>query len=261
MDHVRSERDGPLVLLTLDRPTRRNAMHAPMWDELREAARACVQDGVRAVVVTGAGEHFCSGMDLATDNPLIGRVGRAVATKDGAALQGVIRELKSTVDALAELPVPVIAAVEGACLGGGLEVALAADVRVAGASASFSLPETRWGMVPDVGGTVRLSRLIGRARAAQLALTASSIGAEQAERWGLVNETVEKGRALSRAIEIGHQIARTAPTATRETLQLLRSWPGDERFDAETEAGARALLSGEILEGLASFSEKRKARW
>lgn len=261
MEHVRIEREGPLAILTLDRTARRNAMHAPMWEALREAASGLAADPPRAVVLTGAGGHFCAGMDLAPDNPLLGRVAMAVASGDAEALRTVIRELKATVDAVASIPVPVIAAVEGACLGGGLEVALAADLRVGGDTATFSLPETRWGMVPDVGGTVRLSRLVGRARAAQLALTAMSIGAEQAERWGLLNEVVDAGSALERAKEIGSQVARTAPTATRETLAVLRAWPGDERFDDETEAGTRALLSGEVLEGIASFTERRKARW
>ncbi|MCA9567492.1 MAG: enoyl-CoA hydratase/isomerase family protein [Myxococcales bacterium] len=260
-DAVRVQRDGPVARITLDRPERHNAMHGPMWTALREVAEGLAADPPRAVVLVGAGPHFCSGMDLSPANPLLARLAPAVMGRDADALRAVIRELKATVDAVAAIPVPVVAALEGSCLGGGLEVALAADLRVAGQGARFSLPETRWGMVPDVGGTVRLSRLVGRARAAQLALTAATIDAQRAESWGLVNEVVPDGQALARAEGLARQIAAQAPTATREALAVLRSWPGDDRFGDETEAGVRALLSGEVLEGLQAFAQKREARW
>jgi enoyl-CoA hydratase/carnithine racemase len=259
---VRVEWHGRIAELVLDRPARRNAMDAELWTTLRDRARALAEEDPRAVVLTGAGDHFCSGMDLTPANALVMRLMPAIQTGDTEALRELVRDLKATMDAIASIPAPVIAAVEGSCLGAGLEVALCADLRIASETATFSLPETRFGMVPDVGGTVRLSRLVGRGRAAQLILTGDSVDPATASAWGLVNEVVPAGNARERALELAAAVTRCAPTATREALAVLRSHPGDEgRFDAETEAGVRALASGEVLEGITSFMQKREARW
>lgn len=259
---VRVTWDERVAHLTLERPTRRNAMDAAMWSQLRTVAQAVAEQSPRVVILSGAGDHFCSGMDLTPANALVQRLVPGVLSKDEVALRSLIVELKSTMNAVAELPAPVIAAIEGSCLGAGLELALCADLRIATPSSRFSLPETRFGMVPDVGGTVRLSRLVGRGRAAQLVLTGATLDAQTAERWGLVNEVVTEGTALEAAFAMARSICANSPTATREALGVLRSHPGDEiRFDQETEAGMRALVSGEVMEGLASFVDKRDARW
>jgi len=261
---LRVARTGDIVEVTLDRPSRRNALDKTLWDALRiEGLR--LQDRIpRVVILTGSAEHFCSGMDLSADNPLLGEIAPLVRNGDTYRLTEVIGGLKNAFGAIGRIPAPVIAAIEGACTGGGLELALTADIRVAGSGAFFSMPETRFGMVPDVGGTVRLSKRVGQSRAAQLILTGEKIDADTAAHWGLVNEVVDAGLALARAREIAQSIVRGAPSATRQALIALRQTTeldDDARFRLETEAGARALVSGEIFEGLEAFAQKREPRW
>jgi enoyl-CoA hydratase/carnithine racemase len=263
-DHLRVERDGRVATLVIDRPSRRNALHGPLWTALHEAARSLADDPPRVVILHGTGGHFSSGMDLTPDNPLVVRLAPAVQAGDRDALRAIIGELKASLAAIASLPCPVLAAIEGACLGGGLELALTADLRVAGESARFSLPETRWGLVPDVGGTVRLSRLVGRARASDLVLTGREATASEALSWGLVNRVVPDGTTLEAARAVAEKIVATAPTATAGVLDVLRAVDGlddEAAFAAETAAGVAALASGEPLEGLAAFAGRRKPRW
>ncbi|MCB9677035.1 MAG: enoyl-CoA hydratase/isomerase family protein [Alphaproteobacteria bacterium] len=263
-DTLRVERTGEIVEVTLARPSHRNALDDDLWQALRREGLALHDAYPRVVILSGEGEHFCAGMDLSPSNPLLARIAPLVAAHDTYRLSEVIRHLKASFGVFARLPAVVICAIEGACLGGGLELALAADLRIAGESAVFSMPETQFGMVPDVGGTVRLSKLIGRSRASELILTGERIGAIKAERWGLVNEVVHDGTALERARAVAARILKASPTATRQALLALRhadELGDDERFEIETEAGARALVSGEVTEGLASFAAKREPRW
>lgn len=261
---IRIQREDDLAFLLIDRPRRRNALDGAMWAELGDLAGSLAADPPRAVIVVGSGEHFSAGMDLSMDNPLLARLAAPVMARDDEALRGIIRELRSGVDALGAIPCPVIAAIEGGCLGGGLEIALACDMRLSASNAFFSLPETLHGMVPDLGGTTRLARLVGRARASELILSADRIEADTALSWGLVNRLVAPGTALEAARALAGRIARCSPAATRETLLTLRegeALPLDEAFARETRAGAAALCSGEVMEGLAAFVERRPARW
>jgi enoyl-CoA hydratase/carnithine racemase len=253
-------RDDDVVTLTIDRTERRNALHGPLWTALKEAADALYDAPPRAVIVRGEGGHFSAGMDLKMDNPLIARLAPAVGAKDQDACRALIHELKAVVDALANVPAPVIAAIEGACAGGGLEVALACDLRVAAKSSFFSLPETHIGMVPDVGGTIRLSRLIGPGRATDLILSGRRISADDAERWGLVNRLCEDGDAYDAAKALVEELRAAGPNCTREILGVLRRVP-NASFEDETEAGVRALTSGEAIEGAMAFVEKRDPKW
>ncbi len=259
-----TQHDG-WVELAIDRPARRNALDGPLWDALAaEGERLHGLEGLRAVILTGAGGHFCAGMDLTPSNAVFQEIVPLVGAGDQEGLIAVIERLKRSFSVFTTLPVPVVAAIEGACAGGGLELALAADLRIASESAFFSLPETLFGMVPDVGGTTRLSKLVGSARAAELILTGSRIDAATADRWGLVNRVVPEGGALDAARQLVQRIHHAAPKATAEALAALRGVTGlhdETRFHMETRAGARALTSGEVAEGIASFSEKRRPSW
>ena len=257
MDLLRIERDHGIVTLTIQREERRNALHGPLWTALFDAAQALAKDPPRVVILQGAGGHFSSGMDLKIDNPLIGRLFPAI--QDPAALRALIVELKGVVDAIASIPCPVIASIDGACAGGALEVALACDLRVASPGAFFSMPEARVGMMPDVGGTIRLMRTIGRARALDLCLTASRLDARTAFTYGLVNRLAEEPIALAAAQKLAGEILTAAPSAVREILRLSRA--PDPTFAEETEAGVRVLSTGEVIEGATSFMEKRPPSW
>lgn len=252
-----------ILHLTLDRPNRRNAMDLAMWHALRDHARE-VGNKVRAVVISGAGEHFCAGMDLSAENPLLARAAPAVFKGDDDVARTLIRELKDCLAAVAELPCPSFAAIEGACLGGGYEVALACDVRIAARTASLGLPEIRVGMIPDCGGTARLTRLVGPGRAADLITTARRVNGEEAFQLGMVERVVDGGHALAAAMDAARDVARNAPEATRLALSVVRNAADlglDEALALETQAGVFALTSGEAREGLAAFAEKRAPRW
>lgn len=259
MEHLEISRDGPVATLTLRREERRNALHGPLWTALGEAARALAADPPRVAIITGAGGHFSAGMDLKPDNPLITRLFPAIQTGDRDTFRALIHELKAVVNAVASLPCPVIAAVDGACLGGGLEVALACDMRVASAGAQFAMPEARVGMMPDVGGTMRLIRLVGRTRALELCTTGKPIDAATALSWGLVNRLGSEGSALDAARAMAADMLTASPTATKELLAMTRA--DAPTFEDETEAGVRVLASGEVMEGVMAFLERRAPRW
>lgn len=260
------ERDGDVSVLTIRREAKRNALDGPLWTALREAAELITRDAIppRAVILTGAGGHFCAGMDLSFDNPLIHRLLPALQAGDAGALRDLVLELKAVPEAISRIPCPVIGAIEGACTGGGLELALACDLRVAGEDAFFSLPETRVGMMPDVGGTVRAVRLLGRSRATELVVAGRRLSAGEALSWGLVTRVAPKGDALAAARSLARELAANAPGASRHALGVLREADGlddDTAFARETEAGVRTLLGGECLEGVQAFVERRPPRW
>jgi enoyl-CoA hydratase/carnithine racemase len=199
---------------------------------------------IRVVVLRGRGERaFSAGADLTTF----------------AAGSGPAAGIQQLADALEALRVPVVAAIHGYCLGGGLELALACDVRVAEAGATLGFPEAARGLVPGGGGTQRAPRLIGRGRAAWLIMSAERISAAQAEAWGLVEFVVDN---LDAGIdEIAGKLARQSPYAVAQVKQLLRE-TREERSDArELEAFAACLRSEDGREGIAAFIEKREPNW
>ena len=256
-------RDGAVAILTLDRPERRNALAGPDWHAVRDLCRS-IPDDVRAVIVTGAGEHFCAGMDLSPQNPLMVRMAGALANGDEAPARALLDDLKDCVGALAELPMPTFAAIEGACVGGGLEIALACDVRIASRSAKLSLPEVHIGMIPDVGGCARLTRLVGPGRAADLIVTGRRIDGGEAWALGVVERLVEPGDTFAVALEAARQVSSNGPTAVRMALNVVRL-AGDlglaEALSIETRAGVLAMTSGEARIGVQAFLEKRPPKW
>ena len=259
MSGIETESIGDAWVVRIARPKRRNALDKAAWQGIGDAVRAA-PDSARAIIVTGGAEVFSAGMDLKMDNPLLMEVGMAIGSQDEDKLRGTILWLKNCLGALRETRVPTIAAIEGACLGGGLEVALHCDVRIASDSAVFSMPEPRLGFVADVGGTTLLKRLIGPGRATWLITSASRIDADHAERWGLVEQRCGAGQALTEALALAHEMAHGAPVATAGTLAHLRAEP-DGDFSTETEAGVQALLAGEVTEAVTARMEGRQPAW
>jgi enoyl-CoA hydratase len=222
-----------------------------MMEALDAALDELARDrAVRAVVVTGAGTRaFCAGSDVKEFESLAGRVA-----------QGKLLYEKYVYRKLAELPVPTIAAIEGDALGGGLELALCCDLRVAAARARFGMPEVRLGVIPGSGGTQRLPAVVGPARAKELILIGELIAAERAERIGLVNAVVADGEALTAATAMGERIAERGPVAVREAKRLVGhagDLPIDEGLAAELDASDRVFASADMLEGARAFFEKR----
>jgi enoyl-CoA hydratase/carnithine racemase len=205
---------------------------------------------VRVVVVTGSGDRaFSAGSDVGEFESQRGAAGR----ERHALEEGVARRI-------AELPMPTIAAIEGNALGGGLELALCCDLRIAASRARLGLPEVRLAVTPGAGGTQRLPRVVGPARAKELILTGRVIGAEEAARIGLVHEVVADGEARHRADEIAAEIAARGPLAVREAKRLI-----DVALDAELDVGLAAELEASVrifetedmLEGARAFFAKR----
>jgi enoyl-CoA hydratase/carnithine racemase len=166
--------------------------------------------------------------------------------------------------ALASLPMPTIAAIEGNALGGGLELALCCDLRIASEQAKLGLPEVRLAVTPGTGGTQRLPRVVGPARAKELILTARVLSAAEAERIGLVTEVVPAGRAVARATEIGESIATHGPLAVREAKRLIDgAWDTtlEAGLAAELDASTRVFATDDLLEGARSFLEKRPPQY
>lgn len=255
-----SDAAGPLVELALGRVARLTLVNPPLnlvtealLLELRaalETLAAADPGDVRAVVVTGSGERaFSAGSHVGEFEGQRGAAGRARHELES----GVARRL-------AELPMPTIAAIEGNALGGGLELALCCDLRVASERARLGLPEVRLAVTPGAGGTQRLPRVVGAARARELILTGRVLTAAEAERIGLVHEVVPAGEAVARATAIGEEIALRGPLAVREAKRLidLASDLGlDAGLAAELDASDRIFATDDMLEGAASFFGKR----
>jgi enoyl-CoA hydratase/carnithine racemase len=230
-----------------------NLITRELLDELRAALStlASADPGdVRAVVVMGRGDRaFSAGSHVGEFEAQRGSAGR----ERHALEEGVARSL-------AELPMPTIAAIEGNALGGGLELALCCDFRIASSSAKLGLPEVRLAVMPGAGGTQRLPRVVGPARAKELVLTGRVLSADEAERIGLISEVVPPGEARARADELGNEIATRGPLAVREAKRLIdAAWDLDldAGLAAEQEASARIFESEDMLEGAKAFLGKR----
>ena len=259
MSGIETELIGSAWVVHIARPERRNALDKACWQGIRDAVEAR-PEAARSIIITGGTKVFSAGMDLKMDNPLLMEVGAAIASRDAAQVRDIIVWLKRCLAALREAPVPTIAAIEGPCLGGGLEVALHCDVRIASDSALFAMPEPRLGFVADVGGTTFLKRLIGPGRASWLITSGRRIDADQAERWGLVEQRCGAGTALEAALALSQDMALGAPVAMESSLSLLRAEPPGE-LDNETDAGSTALLAGEVMEAMTARMEKRPPPW
>jgi len=243
---------GLVARLTLVNPPL-NLVTRELLEELDDALRvlAATSPGeVRAVVVTGTGERaFSAGSHVGEFESQRGPAGRARHELESGAARR-----------LAELPMPTIAAIEGNALGGGLELALCCDLRIASERARIGLPEVRLAVTPGAGGTQRLPRVVGPARARELILTGKVLTASEAERIGLVHEVVPAGEAVARATAIGEEIAARGPLAVREAKRLIdlaTEVDLDAGLAAELDASDRIFASDDMLEGAHSFFEKR----
>jgi enoyl-CoA hydratase len=241
---VRVAIDGPVTVVTIDRPEVANAIDAPTAAELADAFRGFDADASQSVaVLTGAGGTFCAGADLkAMSEPGLARVNRVEPDGDGPV--GPTRML---------LTKPVIAAVEGHAVAGGLELAVWCDLRVAAVDAVFGVYCRRWGIPLMDGGTVRLARLLGHSHALDLILTGRGVSGDEALRMGLANRIVAKGEALERARDLAHDMARRPQAALRsDRLASYEQWSlaFADALDVEYRHGMDTLRTGQIDEGL-----------
>ncbi|MFF1614194.1 crotonase/enoyl-CoA hydratase family protein [Amycolatopsis sp. NPDC058278] len=255
--------DGPVAEVTLLGPSKGNAMGPDFWRELPLVFRALDADPqVRAVVLTGSGKHFSYGLDLPAMMgdwaPMLG--GDSLAGPRTAFLDQV-RSLQAAVSSIAECRKPVVAAVSGWCIGGGVDVIAAADVRLAGADAKFSVREVRVAIVADLGSLQRLASIIGEGHLRELALTGKDVDAARAEKIGLVNDVYENQEALLKAArELAGEIAANPPLVVQGTKQVLAANTERQVADGLRYVAAwnsAFLPSKDLGEAVQAFMERR----
>lgn len=244
-----------VAIVTLNRPDRMNTLGGSMKPDLARAffeyARA--DDRVRAVLVTGAGDRaFCAGADIKE------RAGNQITGTDYFVAQKATHDLFRNIE---EFEKPVIAALNGVALGGGLEIALCCDIRIASDTARVGLPEIKLGVIPAAGGTQRLPRLIGEARAKELILTADLVDAETALRLGIVSRVVPQADLMATALALAQRIAEHPPLAVRFAKRAINRGMQtdlDSGLEYERYAAAMIIDSEDRKEGMRAFVEKRK---
>jgi enoyl-CoA hydratase/carnithine racemase len=233
-----------IAIIRLNRPKKLNAMNRAMAAELAEATRQL--DGMRALVITGDEKAFSAGADL-TD----------IADES----ESTAVSWQDMVDQIADLPLPTIAAIEGYCLGGGLELALCCDFRIASETARIGTPEVTRGIIPGGGGATRLPRLIGIPRAKEMMLLGDHYSARTVEGWGLVNQVVPAGMAVDAALSLARRLAERAPLAVREVKNVVNKgmeMPLTEARKYERERAETLFGTEDVREGFRAFAERRE---
>ena len=248
------ERQGGVAVLTINRPDKLNALNQQVRDETMahlEALRG--DDAVRCIVITGAGEKaFAAGADIGEFR------GRTPLN------QRYAMRSPRVFDVMASFPKPVVAAIQGYCLGGGLELAMSCDIRIASERARFGQPEIKLGLIPGGGGTQRLPRLVGLGRAMRMILTGEMIDAAEALRLGLVDEVVPHGELRESALALAERIAAFSPLAlqvAKEAVRASEQFPLAEGIRYERDLFCLLFSSEDMQEGVAAFLEKRPAAW
>ncbi|MBE8539321.1 enoyl-CoA hydratase-related protein [Geoglobus acetivorans] len=248
-ERIRLDYDGDVAILTLNRPEKLNALDSKTRMELKQALDE-VEQKARVLIITGSGKAFAAGADI---NELLQRT--SLDSMEAAKLGS---ELFNRIE---ELDIPVIAAINGYALGGGCELAMACDIRIASRRAKFGQPEINLALIPGAGGTQRLPRLVGIGMAKKLILTGEIIDAETALRIGLVEEVVEEDRLMDRAAEIAEKIAEKSPVAVKfakKAINSARSMSLPDGLKYELTLFSMLFSTHDAREGMRAFLEKRK---
>jgi enoyl-CoA hydratase len=242
-----------IALLTINRPDKRNALNQPTRDEILQALDEVSISPHRVLVITGAGDKaFIAGADIGEFE------GRTALTQ-----RDVMRQ-RRIFDAVEEFPKPVIAMINGFCLGGGMEFAMACDIRIAADSAKLGQPEINLGIIPGGGGTQRLTRLAGEGKAMELILTGDLIDAVEAKALGIVNDVVPLSQLRDRVMSLGAKIAEKSPIALRMAKEAVKTASRTnlrEGLERETDLFCLTFTSEDKAEGVRAFFEKRKPEY
>lgn len=241
-----------IAIITINRPQKLNAINKQTIDELSHAlSEADTHEDCRVIIITGSGDKaFVAGADIAEFADFDTEQGSDLAENG----QNIL------FDFIAYLNTPVIAAINGYALGGGLELAMAAHFRIASANAKMGLPEVSLGLIPGYGGTQRLPQLVGKGKAMELIMSAGMLNAEEAKEWGLVNYVVSQEELMEFTLKIAHKIAQNSPTAIGAAIRAINA--GYEKsvngFEVEISEFGSCFATDDFEEGTTAFLEKRK---
>ncbi len=254
-EFLKVEQKGQIAILTLNRPEIMNALNFPLLKELNHfITEANFDKGVRVIIITGAGEKaFCAGADL-----------KERRTMSPDEVKRYIFTIRTTFTAVEYLPKPVIAAVNGVALGGGTELALACDMRIASKNATMGLTETSLAIIPGAGGTQRLARAVGKGKAKEMIFLAKRISADEAYEIGLVNKVVEPEKLLDEAMSWAERICENGPLAIEQAKMAINYGTETDIFTGlafETQCYNVLIPTKDRLEGLQAFKEKRKPQY
>lgn len=252
-ENILIEKEGATALVTINRPSKLNALNKLTIEELHQAFSTLDQDNsVRAIIVTGSGEKaFVAGADISEFADFTPEKGQDLAAKGQELLFNFVENMST----------PVIAAINGFALGGGLELAMSCHFRVASNNAKMGLPEVTLGVIPGYGGTQRLPQLVGKGKAMEMIMTASMIDANEAKAYGLVNYVVEQNDLIAFAKEITTKIVKNSPTAIAKAIAAVNAnyKDGVNGFDVEIKNFGISFGTEDFKEGTTAFLEKRKA--
>lgn len=249
------EQHDKIAWVSLHRPKKLNALNKALLEEIHHLFSVLKDDdSIRVIILTGSGERaFVAGADIAEFADFSAKQGQALAEKGQ----------QEVFDFIANMPKPVIAAINGFALGGGLELALCCHLRIAAKNARMGLPETSLGVIPGYGGTQRLAQLIGRGRATEMILSARMIDASEALRTGLVTQLVEQEELLSAAAELAGKIMKNSPNAIQQALEAIAAGYDEKKngFQTEINLFGSCFAHSEFQEGTQAFLAKRKANF
>jgi enoyl-CoA hydratase len=254
-ENITAEQKGKIQLITINRPKQLNALNKETIKELHEALKTADKDkGTRVIILTGSGEKaFVAGADIKEFADFNIEKGQELAANGQEILFTFLQNLGT----------PVIAAINGFALGGGLELAMAAHIRVASDNARLGLPEVSLGVIPGYGGTQRLAQLVGRGKAMEMITTAGMISAEEAKQWGLINHVTTQEELLALAEKIAGKIVANSGTAIRSAIKAVNAnyVDGLNGYNVEITEFGNCFGTDEFKEGTAAFLEKRKAEF
>lgn len=259
--HIEVETSGHVGIVWLNRPEKLNALSADMWEDIPEAVTSLdSDDDVRVIVLAGKGPSLTVGIDVAMLSSF-----KPEGSSPGAAnrtLYQTIKRLQATVSAFADVRTPTIAAIHGYCLGAGMDLITACDIRLASSDAVFSIRETKMGLVADVGTLQRLPAIVGSGHVAELAFTGKDIDGGRAQEIGLVNRVVEGHDELhSATMSLANEIASNSPFVVRGIKEVLAANRGrsiDESLDYVARWNAAHLMTNDLMEATSAFLEKRE---
>lgn len=258
--------EGEIAFIEIDRPEKKNALNYACWQLLdRYCDQLVAENQIRALVITGRpADIFSAGVDVTPTDPFIAGMFEALQNRDRAKLVKGFADMQAVVSKLARIPIPTIAAINGLCYGGAVELAAACDIRLIKEGAVICLQEARLGLIPDFGGTARLTRLIGPARAKELIFTARQILPNEARALGLVSHIFPAEDFLRHVAEYVKSITANGPKAlavVKEICDTTFSMAAKQALEFENEKAAENVLSGQCIEGIGAFLEKRAPKW